>query len=271
MLRRRDGRVVPLVRGERVYSTPELLQLERRVLEHAMSTQSGSIGVARERMVERALRKRPTISGEQTEMVRRLTLEGDGVAVVVGQAGAGRRSRSPRRRRRGRRVATWWSARRLLGARRAISRTSTGIASTSVTALLAELDRRPAAAAAPCCPVIDEAGMLPTRELARLVEHAARAQAKLVLLGDHRQLPAIEAGGAFRALVTRLPVIELRENRRQAERWERDALVLLRDGEAPMRCGTTRRAGASCPARTPTRSVSSWSPTGGQRVTPTGR
>ncbi len=49
VLRRRDGRVVPLVRGERVYSTPELLALERRILEHASSTQSGRIGVARER------------------------------------------------------------------------------------------------------------------------------------------------------------------------------------------------------------------------------
>ncbi len=226
----RDGRVVPLVRGERVYSTPELLQLEQHILQHATSTQNGSIGVARERMVERALSKRPTLSGEQAEMVRRLTLEGDGVAVVVGQAGAGKTFALAAA------TEAWKASGRVVVgaavARRAARNLeqSTGIASTSLAALFAELDHRPAGLPRRAVVVIDEASMVSTRQLARLVAHTSRVQAKLVLLGDHRQLPSIEAGGAFRALITRLPVIELRENRRQAERWEREALVLLRDG-----------------------------------------
>ena len=77
--------------------------------------------------------------------------------------------------------------------------------------------------------------MVSTRELAELFEHAERAEAKLVLVGDHRQLPEIEAGGAFRALAARLPVIELPENRRQVEAWERDALELLRVGRRATR------------------------------------
>jgi ATP-dependent exoDNAse (exonuclease V) alpha subunit len=80
--------------------------------------------------------------------------------------------------------------------------------------------------------VIDEAGMVSTRELAELLEHADRIHAKVVLVGDHRQLAEIDAGGAFRALATRLPAIELKENRRQHAAWERDALALLRDGDA---------------------------------------
>jgi hypothetical protein len=80
--------------------------------------------------------------------------------------------------------------------------------------------------------VVDEAGMASTRQLAELVDHAAKARAKLVLVGDHRQLSEIEAGGAFRALARRLPAIELTENRRQVSQWERDALALLRDGDA---------------------------------------
>jgi ATP-dependent exoDNAse (exonuclease V) alpha subunit len=58
--------------------------------------------------------------------------------------------------------------------------------------------------------------MVSTRELAELADHAARNRAKLVLVGDDRQLPELEAGGAFRALARRLPVVELTENRRQA-------------------------------------------------------
>jgi ATP-dependent exoDNAse (exonuclease V) alpha subunit len=52
-----------------------------------------------------------------------------------------------------------------------------------------------------------------------------------VLVGDHRQLPELGAGGAFRALLTRVPVIELKENRRQAAAWERDALAIVRTGD----------------------------------------
>lgn len=72
--------------------------------------------------------------------------------------------------------------------------------------------------------------MVGTRPLAELVNHARVANAKLVLVGDHRQLPALEAGGALRMLATRADPIVLRENRRQREAWERDAVELLRYG-----------------------------------------
>ena len=50
--------------------------------------------------------------------------------------------------------------------------------------------------------------MVDTRTLARLVRHTTRARAKLVLVGDHRQLPEIGAGGAFSGLVHRLQTFE---------------------------------------------------------------
>ena len=108
-------------------------------------------------------------------MVRRLVLDGDGVAVVIGQAGTGRRSRSPRRARRGKA-----SGYRVVGAalarRAAIElEDGAGIESTSIAALLEELRRRPlASAAAAAVLVIDEAGMVPTRALAEIVEHVER-------------------------------------------------------------------------------------------------
>ena len=78
--------------------------------------------------------------------------------------------------------------------------------------------------------VIDEAGMLGSRKLARLLEHAHQAQAKVVLVGDDRQLAPIDAGGGFRALRLRLGASELVENRRQRQAWEREALELVRSG-----------------------------------------
>ncbi len=78
--------------------------------------------------------------------------------------------------------------------------------------------------------VVDEAGMVPTRDLAVLLEEVERARGKLVLVGDHHQLPELEAGGVFRGLVQRGLAIELRDNVRQVHHWEREALDELRDG-----------------------------------------
>jgi ATP-dependent exoDNAse (exonuclease V) alpha subunit len=106
-----------------------------------------------------------------------------------------------------------------------------GIESTSVAALLADL-RTWDGARLPdqCVLVVDEAGTLATRQLAALVDAVERARGKLVLVGDHRQLPEIEAGGAFHGLVRRGLAIELTDNRRQVHSWERHALGNLRDG-----------------------------------------
>jgi ATP-dependent exoDNAse (exonuclease V) alpha subunit len=78
--------------------------------------------------------------------------------------------------------------------------------------------------------VVDEAGMVGSRKLARLLERAQQAEAKVVLVGDDRQLAAIDAGGGFRALRLRLGASELVENRRQHQAWEREALELVRGG-----------------------------------------
>ena len=74
--------------------------------------------------------------------------------------------------------------------------------------------------------------MLGTCAFAELATRVDAARGKLVVVGDTHQLPAIEAGGVLGALATRLPAIELLDNRRQNERWEREAVQLIRDGDA---------------------------------------
>jgi len=83
--------------------------------------------------------------------------------------------------------------------------------------------------------VIDEAGMVGTRQMERLASHAAEAGAKVVMVGDPQQLQAIEAGAAFRAINERHGGVEITEVRRQHEEWQRDAtreLATGRTGEA---------------------------------------
>jgi hypothetical protein len=96
--------------------------------------------------------------------------------------------------------------------------------------LLGDLDRGREQLDARSVLVVDEAGMVGSRKLTRLLEHANQAQAKVVLVGDDRQLAPIDAGGGFRALRLRLGASELVENRRQHQVWEREALDLVRSG-----------------------------------------
>ena len=71
--------------------------------------------------------------------------------------------------------------------------------------------------------VIDEAGMIASRQMAAFVEAASQAGAKVVLVGDPDQLQPIEAGAAFRAIVERIGYAELDTIYRQKAQWMRDA------------------------------------------------
>ncbi|MFN3983827.1 MAG: AAA family ATPase, partial [Caldilinea sp.] len=71
--------------------------------------------------------------------------------------------------------------------------------------------------------VIDEAGMIGSRQLGRVLKAAEQAGAKVVLLGDDKQLAAIEAGAAFRGVVQHVGAAEITEVRRQKEAWARAA------------------------------------------------
>ena len=233
VVRRADGRIVAAASEERRYSTPELLAREHRILTAAHDGRDAGRGQVMPPTAETVLGQRPELSDEQRQMVSRLLCEGDQIAVVVGKAGTGKTYALDAAR------AGWQAdGHQVIGAalaRRAALelRDGAGIDSTSIHALLADLRERPGELLEPhTVLVIDEAGMVGTRQLAEIVEHVQRAQAKLVLVGDPGQLPEIDAGGSFRALTIRGDPIHLTENRRQREEWERDALELLRSGRS---------------------------------------
>jgi Ti-type conjugative transfer relaxase TraA len=79
--------------------------------------------------------------------------------------------------------------------------------------------------------VIDEAGMLGTRQLERVLAMAEKAHAKVLLVGDAEQLQAIEAGAAFRGITSTHGVSNLTEVRRQKLDWQRTATQDLSSGK----------------------------------------
>ncbi len=91
--------------------------------------------------------------------------------------------------------------------------------------------------------VIDEAGMVGSRQMDRVMSRAAGAGAKLVLVGDPEQLQAIEAGAAFRALAERHGAAEITTVRRQREEWQRAATKELATGRPGEALGRYEKAG----------------------------
>jgi conjugative relaxase-like TrwC/TraI family protein len=221
-------------RGDR-YTTRAIWELEQKALAsvEAMAARSDR-AVVDELVVSRVLARRPSVKPDQEAMVRRLLTGDEGLAVVVGEAGSGKTyalsaaARGWSAQGSGLRVAapTWRAANVLR---------SEGLNATSVARLLAELDRGSAAGrqalARGSVLVVDEAGMVDSRAMARLVAHAHEAEAKLVLIGDPAQLGEIEAGGLFASIVARSEPIVLDEVIRHRHELEREAAKMVREGE----------------------------------------
>jgi Ti-type conjugative transfer relaxase TraA len=212
------------------YSTPQMLALEERLIADAVARRStGVAAIDPEKVDELLLARRDHLAAEQSAMTRALTTSGDGVQIVRAAAGTGKtRSLSAAR--------DAWEAEgvRVFGtalAARAAAEMETlaGIDSTTIARLLLDVNQGNGLPAGSVL-VIDEAGMVGSRTIDRLAQHATETHSKLVLVGDDRQLPEIDAGGAFRRLAGELGAIELHQVHRQDEPWDRDALADLRQG-----------------------------------------
>jgi conjugative relaxase-like TrwC/TraI family protein len=251
VIRRHDGRLVPSDPDGRRYTTRGLLLIEQHAVTAALARTGDQVAAVDPGVVERAVRGRG-LSGEQTAMVRRLTTSGAGVEVVVGKAGTGKTYALDAARHAWNRAGIPVAG-VALAARAALElQQAAAIRSTTLASLLARLEAgEPAVLESGSVLVVDEAGMIGTRQLAHLLHHSSQRQVKVVLVGDPRQLPEIDAGGLYRALTVRLPAIELTDNRRQQHAWEQAALDELRHGDPAVALDAYRRHGRIVTADTP--------------------
>ncbi len=231
-LRRRDGRSVFEPHGAPRFSTVATLAREQHVVDVTAAGRAAGRSVANRAAAEAAIADH-RLGDDQAAAVRRLTLDGDTVSCVVGPAGTGK-SRTMGA------AAQAWNASGVPVRGLAVSavaagvlQAEAGIPSETIAKFLFEHDR-PGASTRPWClsggevVVVDEAGMVPSVDLARLVTIADQAEAKVVLVGDHAQLGAVKAGGLFR-LLAHDDAAELTGVRRFHAEWERHASLRLRD------------------------------------------
>ena len=174
------------------------------------------------------------LTGEQRAAFDHVT-EGRGLGVVVGYAGTGKSAMLGVAREAWERAGFEVRGAALSGIAAEGLENGSGIASRTIASMEHGWSQGRDLLTARDVLVIDEAGMVGTRQMERVLSHAADAGAKVVLVGDPQQLQAIEAGAAFRAINERHGGVEITEVRRQREDWQRDAtrhLATGRTGEA---------------------------------------
>ena len=231
-------------RGQERLSTREMVRTEER-LELAAATMAGReehrVGA---RTVEQAAvvaaRGGLTLGAEQRAALEHVTGGAD-VALVVGYAGTGKSAMFSVAR------AAWEQAGyrvrgvALSGIAAEGFEAGSGIASRTIASLEFAWGQERDQLTDRDVLVMDEAGMVGSRQMERVLSAARDAGAKVVLIGDPEQLQAIEAGAAFRALSERHGAAEITEVRRQRQAWQRDATRELATGQTE---AALRRYGA---------------------------
>ncbi|MEG3125146.1 Ti-type conjugative transfer relaxase TraA [Sphingomonas sp. GB1N7] len=220
-------------RGEVRFTSRDMIETEQRLARatdimanrdrHAVSDRDRDIALAR------AAARGMILSSEQRSALEHVTAAKD-LGVVIGYAGTGKSAMLGVAR------EAWEGAGysvhgvALSGIAAENLESGSGIASRTIASMEHQwgqgrelLDRHSIL-------VIDEAGMIGTRQMERVVAEAEKRGAKVVLVGDPQQLQAIEAGAAFRSTAERHGSVEITDIRRQRQDWQRSATRELATG-----------------------------------------
>jgi conjugative relaxase-like TrwC/TraI family protein len=220
--------VLATARGE--LTTTDLVVREQRLITAAVDRAGAKVAVVDSRTVDRVIAAAPLrLTDEQLAVVRGVTSSGRGVEVVEALAGTGKTTTAGVIR------AVYEDAGYQVlgvaptgrGARELTDQA--GIAARTLDRVLIDLEQLGDELPKRSVIVLDEAGMAPTRTTARLLEHAQRASAKVVAIGDPAQLASVLAGGWLRAVGERVGALRLTEVIRQRDPAERRALAALHE------------------------------------------
>jgi Ti-type conjugative transfer relaxase TraA len=220
-----------LAQADARYTTKTMLRVEERMTEVALEMAATNRHPVQDSVYAAALSKHPGLLPEQREAVRQMT-SARGIEAVAGFAGTGKSAA----------VAVAkdaWEASgyRVRGA--ALSgiaagnlEKSSGVESRTLASWELAWKNGKEEVSSRDVFVIDEAGMVGSRQMARVLSKLHEAGAKAVLIGDAEQLQPIEAGAAFRAIAERTGYQELTGIRRQHALWQREASRDFARGDA---------------------------------------
>jgi Ti-type conjugative transfer relaxase TraA len=220
-------------RGRERFTTRAMLETERRLERdalHLAGTAGHRVGRSGTRAAtDEARRAEITLSGEQEAALERV-LAAQELVAVVGTAGAGKSMLLASARAAWAREGLTVRGAALSGIAAENLEQGSAIPSRTIASLEHAWERGRDSLTSRDVLVLDEAGLVGSRQLGRVLAQAREAGAKVVLVGDAEQLQAIEAGAAFRAVVERVGAAEVTEVRRQRAGWQRAATGELATG-----------------------------------------
>ncbi|MDD7965517.1 MobF family relaxase [Actinomycetospora lemnae] len=247
-LRLADGSSAYRAPGARLYATPDHVHTERAMV--AAGRRGDAAATPRsiaDRFLARLQGEGIDLGADQEAAVRGVLTSGAKVETLIGPAGTGKSFVVGM-------IARGWSDPDLRGAGAgrvfglATSQAATdiltaeGLTARNVARWLKTQERleqadQPHPADAPWAlragdlVVVDESAMTDTAALTAIHARAEATGAKLLLVGDHRQLAAVGAGGAMDLVAQNGTRYELAEARRFRHEWEGPASLRLRDGD----------------------------------------
>ena len=194
----RDGR------GEERFTSREMIAVEERLYRAAeimAERERHRVGEDHaKRALELAGERGLVLSREQRSALAHVT-EGHDLAIVVGYAGSGKSAMLGVAREGWEESGYQVRGLALSGIAAESLETGSGIASRTIASMEHQWAQGRELLSDQDVVVIDEAGMIGSRQMERVLGEAQRVGAKVVLVGDPEQLQAIEAGAAFRSLV----------------------------------------------------------------------
>ncbi len=217
------------VRAAAKYTTRDLIRIEAQMANQSIWLSQRSSHAVKPAVLNGVFSRHDRLSDEQKTAIEHVTGP-DRIAAVIGRAGAGKTTMMKAAR------EAWEAAGyRVVGGALAGKAAEglekeAGIASRTLSAWELRWDQQRDRLDDKTVFVLDEAGMVSSRQMARFVESVTLSGAKLVLVGDPEQLQPIEAGAAFRAIAERIGYAELGTIYRQREQWMRDASLDLARG-----------------------------------------
>ena len=217
---------------EMLYTTRDMMDEEKALLQGVDRSKNVMQPGVSSPTVEGVIATRQSFAEEQATALRHVTQEGSRIRVVSGMAGTGKTTFLHAARMAWELDGFEIHGAALNGQAAKGLEQGTGITSGTLHSMLWNLENGRLKLHEKSVLVIDEAAMVGTRQMRRVVEATERAGARLVIVGDARQLQPIEAGGPFLEIEKRVGSVELVEIKRQREAWARDAVKNFADGKA---------------------------------------
>ena len=230
----KTGKIVQLgqdIHGHGLYSTPEMIAVERNLLNTARSLAQRDWAGVDQKQVEAECRRRG-LSDEQLQAALAAT-DRRSFAIVEGAAGSGKTTALKVV------VDSYKTAgdKKIIGgaiAHRtaAMLRAELDIEATAIDHLLAQIKSGKNILDRNTVLLIDECGQVGTKTMNELISAVAKARAKLVLIGDREQLQPISAGPALKILSSIVQPARVEKIVRQREKWAQDAAHAFAKGNA---------------------------------------